>query len=128
MIVCKKLTKNQLRTKKAKLRRRLFKNQGGKCYYCGKSCFNFKLFNGGGDPRISHLRRASLEHVIPKRRERKIDCFVMCCHECNEKRGSMKLKKFLDPKRNQQTQKMKQLLSFKFFSSGQLQIMSIIDV
>ena len=128
MIVCKKLSKSQLREKAKKLRQRLFKNQGGKCYYCGRSCFNFKLVNGGEDPRISHPRRASLEHIIPKRRERKIDCFVMCCHQCNEQRGSKKLRKFLNPKRNQQTQKMKQLLSSKFFSSKELQIMPIIDV
>ena len=128
MIVCQKLTRSQLSRKAKNLRQKLFKNQGGKCYYCGKSCFNFKLINGNEDPKIRHPRRASLEHVIPKVRKRKIDCFVMCCQECNEERGSKKLKKFLDSKRNDQTQKMKQLLSSKFFNSGELQIMSIIDI
>lgn len=78
----------------ASARRRLWKAQGGLCYYCAKPT-RFVIYPPGHTPR---KRDATLDHVIPKslggvNAPRK-NC-VMACLQCNHERGTKDARLFL---------------------------------
>lgn len=56
-----------------------FKDQATHCYYC-----DTKLVPGGNN--FDHPKRSSIDHYQP-RSKGKTDRYVICCAECNTKKG-----------------------------------------
>ncbi len=80
------------RTKQAKLRKRIWRQQGGKCFYCPRHTYL---------PRRGHAPTkgmATLEHIVPLSRggarDPKENC-VIACYACNQARGNMPIEQFL---------------------------------
>lgn len=75
-------------------RRRLWKRQRGKCYYCKRDTVIRKIHNGQQQPH----NLATLDHVVPLSKDGVFaptrNC-VMACRLCNEARGSKSQAEFL---------------------------------
>lgn len=72
------------RTRKQMIRDMLFEQQGGKCYWCGRTCRQPRKGVSCHDPDI-----ATYDHVHPKCKggDVSIGNGVMACHRCNVTRG-----------------------------------------
>ncbi len=61
------------------------------CYYCQAECIIVcGKFNHGVVFQFSN--RATRDHMIPKSHGGTDDDIVLCCHECNQKLGSLSVK------------------------------------
>lgn len=79
---------------KSGARRRLWKRQRGKCYYCKRDTVIRKIHNGERQPH----NLATLDHVEPLSRNGVFaptqNC-VVACRLCNEARGNQSQAEFL---------------------------------
>jgi hypothetical protein len=69
-------------------RRRLFKEQQGRCFYCGRIC---QLTND-----VRAVNRFTIDHVIPRSQGGKIKRNVVgACHRCNDLKGNRDVWEFV---------------------------------
>lgn len=75
-------------------RKRLFEEQGGRCYYCSTIMLLAKIPNGVRQP--SNL--ATLDHIIPVSKGGAcgptLNC-ILACRSCNNERGDQDARDFL---------------------------------
>ena len=62
------------------IRNYLLEKHGRKCFYCGKAVSDFEV-----------------EHMLPKSRggSNRIDNLTLSCHDCNEKKGTLRAEEFI---------------------------------
>jgi 5-methylcytosine-specific restriction endonuclease McrA len=82
-----------VKTKKARQLRKLWAEQGGKCWYCGHDTIIATHIEGQGNPKNA----ATLDHKIPKCRgggPPNKPNKVMACKKCNEWKGAKTIQEF----------------------------------
>lgn len=82
----------------ANYRRHLSRKQGGLCKYCGKKVTpvdDIVAIHGGEF--VAPPDMETLDHVIPLALggSNRYDNFVMCCYDCNQRKGSQALEEHL---------------------------------
>lgn len=79
---------------KRRLRKRLWKAQGGKCFYCKRST----VLPASGDT-ASKPRTATLEHIVPLSLggdPHPLNNCAVACFECNSARGNQPIEQFVE--------------------------------